>query len=210
MTGQLISTLSLLWLCFMRDGSTCLALSLKSQRHHVHIRQCVVFAASTRLCAKGPSSIQLRASERDTDQVISELESLLEQADARAAAGGESESAPQNSESQRLRQDIDSRIQELAPSDLQVRLKMLGFTPWTIAGYVLAIVIIVLNNVLGTGWAGDLLGMNQDAPGATAGVANELSLPGYTANQLGSDSGQDLTQVKTMRTIKLNAPENIL
>lgn len=48
------------------------------------------------------------------------------------------------------------------PNELQKRLQILGFTSWTYAGFFLALILISLNSLLGTGWLGNLLGMNED------------------------------------------------
>ena len=53
-------------------------------------------------------------------------------------------------------------IEREGPSELEKRLRMMGFTPFTYAGFALAAVLISLNTILGTGWLGDLLGMNED------------------------------------------------
>lgn len=58
------------------------------------------------------------------------------------------------------RDDIESEIRANSPSDIQIRLGLMGFTPLTYAGYLLAAAIIFLNNVLGNGWAGDMIGLN--------------------------------------------------
>jgi len=59
------------------------------------------------------------------------------------------------------RNRIESEIRANAPSDTQIRLGLMGFTPLTYAGFVLAAVIIFLNNVLGNGWVGDMIGLND-------------------------------------------------
>lgn len=58
------------------------------------------------------------------------------------------------------RSRIESEIRENSPSDIQIRLGLMGFTPLTYAGYFLAAAIIFLNNILGNGWAGDMIGLN--------------------------------------------------
>ena len=60
-----------------------------------------------------------------------------------------------------MQQAIQDRIDQNAPAPWKVRLQVMGFTPLTIAGYVVAFILIGLNTVLGTGWAGDLLGFNE-------------------------------------------------
>lgn len=61
------------------------------------------------------------------------------------------------------KEQILSVLERDGPSELEKRLRMMGFTPFTYAGFALAAVIISLNTLLGTGWLGDLLGMNEDA-----------------------------------------------
>ena len=62
------------------------------------------------------------------------------------------------------REEFEKELMENAPSDLEVRMNLLGFTPWTIGGFVLAGIIISLNNVLGYGWASELLGLDSTVP----------------------------------------------
>ena len=57
-------------------------------------------------------------------------------------------------------EEIRSAIEEIKPSDIEVRLNLMGFNPLTYAGFLLAAILLFLNNVLGTGWAGDLLSKN--------------------------------------------------
>jgi hypothetical protein len=59
------------------------------------------------------------------------------------------------------RSSIENEIRANSPSDTQIRLGLMGFTPLTYAGYLLAAVIIFFNNVLGNGWAGDMIGLNS-------------------------------------------------
>lgn len=61
-----------------------------------------------------------------------------------------------------IREQIENEIRMNAPSELEMRMQVLGFTPWTIAGYVLAAIIISLNYTLGTGWASEWLGLNDN------------------------------------------------
>jgi len=60
-----------------------------------------------------------------------------------------------------LRDEINQRISENAPSEMEMRMRMLGFTPWTVAGFLLSFVLIALNSILGTGWAGSMLGWDE-------------------------------------------------
>lgn len=61
-----------------------------------------------------------------------------------------------------IQQQINNKIQQNAPNNMKIKLDLLGFTPLTIAGFILAGVIILLNNILGNGWASDLLKLNND------------------------------------------------
>jgi hypothetical protein len=59
---------------------------------------------------------------------------------------------------------IAEKIQMGAPSEFEMRLKILGLNnPLTQAGFALAFVLITLNTVLGNGWAANLLGMDTDS-----------------------------------------------
>jgi len=70
----------------------------------------------------------------------------------------------ENSENESLvREQIEQRIRKEAPSDLEMRMMVLGINSWTIAGFVLAAALIALNTSLGTGWAGRLFGMEDVA-----------------------------------------------
>ena len=66
-----------------------------------------------------------------------------------------------------LPEDIKKRIIESSPSDTKMRLEMMGFTPFTKAGFVLGGVILTLNGILGTGWASDLFS-NERSGGSTS------------------------------------------
>ena len=70
----------------------------------------------------------------------------------------------ENSENESLmREQIEQRIRKETPSDLEMRMMVLGINSWTIAGFVLAAALIALNTSLGTGWAGRLFGMEDVA-----------------------------------------------
>lgn len=55
---------------------------------------------------------------------------------------------------------LNEALRKNAPSELQIRMNLMGFTPLTIAGFALAFVIIILNSVLGYGWASEVLGLD--------------------------------------------------
>lgn len=57
---------------------------------------------------------------------------------------------------------IKERIKENEPSDLEIRMRIMGFTPLTVAGFILAGILIYCNLTLGTGWASTLLGLNEN------------------------------------------------
>ena len=66
-------------------------------------------------------------------------------------------------EVEREKEHIYELVKRNAPSNFQVRLNLLGFTPLTIAGFGVAFVLLTLNAVLGNGWAANLLGLNSDS-----------------------------------------------
>jgi hypothetical protein len=51
-------------------------------------------------------------------------------------------------------------VQENAPSDMEVRLGLLGVSPLTAVGFAVAFALLAVNNVMGAGWAGDMMGWN--------------------------------------------------
>ena len=59
---------------------------------------------------------------------------------------------------------IEDALLDNAPSELQIRMNLMGFTPLTLAGFALAGVIIFFNNVLGYGWASEFLGLDSTTP----------------------------------------------
>jgi hypothetical protein len=54
---------------------------------------------------------------------------------------------------------VIQQLQENMPSDLEIRMKLMGLNSFTITGFALAFVIIFLNYTLGYGWAANLLGI---------------------------------------------------
>ena len=103
-----------------------------------------------------------------------------------------------------LSPDSKSRLEESvrrnAPSDLEVRMRMMGITPLTIAGFTLAGIMLTLNAVLGNGWLGDLLGIGADSPSFEDVTVAPRMLP---APQPGDDR-------IVITTLQLNQPENLL
>jgi hypothetical protein len=61
-----------------------------------------------------------------------------------------------------LPEDVRNSIQNEQPSDIDVRMSLMGVTPFTAAGFGLAFTVFILNNMLGTGWASNLLMKNSD------------------------------------------------
>lgn len=74
------------------------------------------------------------------------------------------------------KEQILSLLEREGPSELEKRLRMMGFTPFTYAGFALAAVILSLNTLLGTGWLGDLLGMNEDTTASITSTGEEQPL----------------------------------
>lgn len=76
-----------------------------------------------------------------------------------------------------VRQRIEDVVRANSPDDLTVRMQMLGFTPFTLAGFALAGVILLLNNVLGYGWASELLGFSEShfQPDSSSVVTSRVS-----------------------------------
>lgn len=61
-----------------------------------------------------------------------------------------------------IRDEIMKKIREEAPSDTEMRMRIMGITPLTKVGFALTGVLLLLNVVLGNGWAGNLLGLSED------------------------------------------------
>jgi hypothetical protein len=72
----------------------------------------------------------------------------------------EDESGPSEEFSREMDKMMNNELQENAPSDLQIRMNLMGFTPVTIAGYAVAGILICLNYFFGYGWASDVLGLD--------------------------------------------------
>lgn len=56
---------------------------------------------------------------------------------------------------------IKDKIKESEPSDFEIRMRIMGFTPFTYAGFLLAGILIFLNSTLGTGWASRMLNLDD-------------------------------------------------
>ena len=100
---------------------------------------------------------------------------------------------------------IQSKIAENAPADWKIRLNMMGFNPLTIAGYLLAAVIITCNNVFGAGWAGDMLGMNE----VIVSDRTQTLQPRINSNGKFSNSYDGIIRTE-VQTFELNNKENLL
>lgn len=61
-----------------------------------------------------------------------------------------------------IEKKIIQTLQENMPSELEVRMNLMGINSFTIAGYCLAAFIMVMNYILGYGWAADLLGISSN------------------------------------------------
>ena len=62
-----------------------------------------------------------------------------------------------NGSDNEMSDELKQQIEEMRPSDMDMRLQMMGFNPLTYFGFALAGIIIFLNITLGYGWSGDLL-----------------------------------------------------
>ena len=111
---------------------------------------------------------------------------------------------------QDVEDEINQKLNDGAPPDWKVRLGIMGFTPLTIAGYVLAFLLIALNTIFGYGWASRLIGMD----GEVATPSNNYLGP--TTMDTRSDLSKSLPSSDAgvirydISTIKLNKPENLL
>jgi len=106
------------------------------------------------------------------------------------------ERSQESEQSKKLMASILNEVEENRPSDLEVRLQLMGFTPITFFGYGVAIIVIILNTSLGSGWLADLLGMNQ--------------VPTESGSSTILPALNDGVIRQNIPTILLNAPENLL
>ena len=90
-----------------------------------------------------------------------------------------------------LEDALNRKLQSDQPPDWMIRLNLLGFTPFTYGGFLLAFIIIILNNTLGTGWASRLMGIadidNSPISIQTEGLVNSgrfRNLPPIDLNDL--------------------------
>ena len=100
------------------------------------------------------------------------------------------ENTPESKSEEEIRKDVLDQVEENMPSDLEIRLNLIGFTPFTIAGFGIALFVMLMNSILGAGWLADLLGMNMLQNKEISPAQNNYN------NQI--------------QTIRLNKPENLL
>lgn len=109
-----------------------------------------------------------------------------------------------------VRNSINEQILKDAPDDMTMRMRMLGITPFTIAGYALAAILITLNITLGNGWASELFGLNDD--GANSQLFVSSSYPSINnkipSSSMNGNGGNDM--YIEMPVLKLNNKENII
>jgi len=55
-----------------------------------------------------------------------------------------------------LRDSINKKIADNGPSDFEMKMNIMGITPFTVIGFAIGFVIIILNSTLGNGWATNL------------------------------------------------------
>lgn len=106
---------------------------------------------------------------------------------------------------QEMQDAIRDKIAENAPADWKIRLNLMGFNPVTIAGFMLAAVLITCNSVFGAGWAGDLLGMNE----VVISDRTQVPLPRMGSNERFSNSYDGIIRTE-VQTFELNGRDNIL
>ena len=100
---------------------------------------------------------------------------------------------------------IRDKISQNAPADWKIRLNLMGFNPVTIAGYLLAAIIITCNNVFGAGWAGDIFGMNE----TVTTDRTQIPRPRIGSNEKFSNSYDGVIRTE-IQTIELNEKVNLL
>ena len=106
---------------------------------------------------------------------------------------------------QEMQDAIRDKIAENAPADWKIRLNLMGFNPLTIAGYMLAAVLITCNSVFGAGWAGDLLGMNE----VVISDRTQVPQPRMGSNEKYSNSYDGIIRTE-VQTFELNGRDNML
>ena len=99
-----------------------------------------------------------------------------------------------------MENELISKMEEFGPSELEIRMQIMGLNSWTLSGLAFACVLLLLNSILGSGWAGDLLGLEMN-PG--------IVIDRNQGDVRMRDSNFDNDKV-SIQTIKLNLPENLL
>lgn len=130
-------------------------------------------------------SSEISESKNELDELFKSLETQSE------SSGGVGELS---------RDEVEAQLALNAPSDFQIRMGFLGITPLTIAGFVLAGVLIACNTFFGAGWLGDILGMNDGSESFYKNTNENLS---FRTGPMVDESG-------SIRTIRLDGAENIL
>ena len=124
----------------------------------------------------------------DKSQNIEELLSKLKNSNVIDSNHSTSENIPQN---------IADQVKSNMPTEWEMKMNLLGITPFTIAGFVLAGIILSLNAILGTGWAGELF-------------QNFFPLNGVSEPNISQTEVTEVNNINSIRTIKLNNFENLL
>ena len=117
--------------------------------------------------------------------------------------------------SEEVQRKIQDSLRANAPSETEVRMDMLGLTPLTIRGFILAGIILICNFVFGAGWLGDLLGMNSfDAESQQVSISRSAPSPRLPAqasdSSVGSRDDSPNVQKVIIRTIPLRSKEYLL
>jgi len=60
-----------------------------------------------------------------------------------------------------LRNSINKKLVDYGPSEIEKKMNIMGITPFTLTGFLVGFIIIILNNTLGNGWATNLFYANK-------------------------------------------------
>jgi hypothetical protein len=104
-----------------------------------------------------------------------------------------------------IQEAITQKIEQNKPADWKIRLQIMGFNPLTIAGYGLAAVLITCNYFFGTGWAGDILGLNE----FVTEDHTQVIQPRIGSNERFTNNYDGVIRSE-VPTFELNAIENLL
>jgi hypothetical protein len=105
--------------------------------------------------------------------------------------------------SESVRNTIEDSLRRSAPSDNEVRMQMLGITPLTKAGFILAAFLIFCNTLLGYGWLGNLIGLDDS-------YSNRGKASNFESNVGLSLPASSNSQRIEIPTLRLDAQENLL